>query len=146
MLSADGARACVPCHRLGKAAGTDRRTVPEGAQSVALRRNTPSVYNVALSDWYFWDGRPTGGNQGRVNIVNRRKAAFRVHAIKYFADHMKGREQIGATMADEQAHRLPNLRLQGVVTNQRTNDHVVGVFAQCLFHVKRWQAGGTAGA
>ena len=57
-LSAAGNRSCAGCHPLaGGAPGADGLATSTGAHGNPLRRNTPSVYNVALAEHYYWDGR-----------------------------------------------------------------------------------------
>jgi cytochrome c peroxidase len=53
-LSANGAFSCATCHRPDRN-WTDGKQLSEGS-SVGFRR-TPSLWNVAYSRWYFWDGR-----------------------------------------------------------------------------------------
>ncbi len=55
-LSGDGRRACASCHR-PELAFTDGRRRAQAVSGGALRRNTPSLWNLAWSPHYFWDGR-----------------------------------------------------------------------------------------
>lgn len=56
ILSANHDLSCASCHHpdLGFA---DGKTVSEGAHGQDLRRNAPSLWNVAYATSYFWDGR-----------------------------------------------------------------------------------------
>ncbi len=69
-LSRDNNMACATCHRgeLGFTDGFDRA---RGADGKILRRNTPTIFNRALSTRQFWDGRsPTLEAQAIVPIEN----------------------------------------------------------------------------
>lgn len=55
-LSGRGDRSCATCHRPGLAF-TDGRRRAQGLSGASLRRNTPSLWNLAWSKHYFWDGR-----------------------------------------------------------------------------------------
>ena len=68
-LSGDGERACASCHRPERAF-TDGRRRAEGRSGASLARNTPSLWNLAWSAAYFWDGRaPSLEAQVRMPIV-----------------------------------------------------------------------------
>jgi cytochrome c peroxidase len=55
-LSGDGRRSCASCHR-PELAFSDGRRRAQGLNGEALGRNTPSLFNLAWSSAYFWDGR-----------------------------------------------------------------------------------------
>ena len=55
-LSGGGNRTCVSCHR-PELAFTDARPRALALSGAPLRRNTPSLWNLAWSSQYFWDGR-----------------------------------------------------------------------------------------
>jgi cytochrome c peroxidase len=55
-LSGDGRRSCVSCHRPERAF-TDGRRRARAVAGGDLRRNTPTLWNLAWSRHYFWDGR-----------------------------------------------------------------------------------------
>ena len=55
-LSGDGRRSCASCHRPERGF-TDGRRRARSASGGNLRRNTPSLWNLAWSKHYFWDGR-----------------------------------------------------------------------------------------
>jgi cytochrome c peroxidase len=55
-LSGGGDRSCATCHR-PDLAFTDGRRRAQGLSGASLRRNTPSLWNLAWSKRYFWDGR-----------------------------------------------------------------------------------------
>jgi cytochrome c peroxidase len=55
-LSGDGRRSCASCHR-PELAFSDGRARAQGRNGAALSRNTPSLFNLAWSSAYFWDGR-----------------------------------------------------------------------------------------
>jgi cytochrome c peroxidase len=55
-LSGRGQRSCATCHR-PELAFTDRRRKARAVSGEPLRRNTPSLWNLAWSKHYFWDGR-----------------------------------------------------------------------------------------
>jgi cytochrome c peroxidase len=55
-LSGNGERSCASCHRR-ELAFTDGRRRAQGLSGGPLRRNTPSLWNLAWSKHYFWDGR-----------------------------------------------------------------------------------------
>jgi len=55
-LSGDGQRSCASCHR-PKLAFSDGRRRAQGRNGKSLNRNTPSLFNLAWSSAYFWDGR-----------------------------------------------------------------------------------------
>lgn len=53
-LSANGRISCATCHDPAQAF-TDGKRLATGLKTGD--RNTPTVWNVALQQWYFWDGR-----------------------------------------------------------------------------------------
>ena len=55
-LSGDGNRSCATCHRLDRAF-TDGLRRPLALSHARLARNTPTLFNLAWSGFYFWDGR-----------------------------------------------------------------------------------------
>ncbi|MBO0741322.1 MAG: c-type cytochrome [Hyphomicrobiaceae bacterium] len=55
-LSGNGARACASCHEPARAF-TDGRRRALGLGGTPLRRNTPSLFNLAWGKHFFWDGR-----------------------------------------------------------------------------------------
>jgi cytochrome c peroxidase len=55
-LSGSGGRSCASCHRSDRAF-TDGRQRAQGLSGAPLPRNTPSLWNLAWSKHYFWDGR-----------------------------------------------------------------------------------------
>lgn len=57
-LSGDGDSSCATCHDPARY-GTDGLPTSLGAGGEPLRRNAPSVFNAALKDLQFWDGRAT---------------------------------------------------------------------------------------
>ncbi len=73
-LSADGTRSCYDCH-LVEHGLTDGKPVAEGALGRVLTRSSPTLWNIAYHDEFYWDGRSgsleaqaraawTGGNMG----------------------------------------------------------------------------------
>jgi cytochrome c peroxidase len=68
-LSGHGARSCASCHvpALGFSNGLPRGVGLDGAP---LRRNVPSLFNLAWARTFYWDGRaPTLEAQARVPIL-----------------------------------------------------------------------------
>ena len=55
-LSGNGKRSCASCHRPERAF-TDGRRRALALSGAPLRRNTPSLWNLAWSKQFFWDGR-----------------------------------------------------------------------------------------
>ncbi len=55
-LSGDGSVSCAHCHNLSKA-GVDGLSVSTGIGGNQGLRNTPTVFNVSLNLFLFWDGR-----------------------------------------------------------------------------------------
>src|SRR5688572_15110231 len=55
-LSGGGQRSCASCHR-AELGFTDGKPRAEGLSGAALARNTPSLWNLAWSTRFFWDGR-----------------------------------------------------------------------------------------
>jgi cytochrome c peroxidase len=55
-LSGNGRRSCATCH-LPKRRFTDGRRRARSMSGAALRRNTPSLWNLAWARQFFWDGR-----------------------------------------------------------------------------------------
>jgi cytochrome c peroxidase len=55
-LSGNGERACTSCHEPARAF-TDGRRRALGLAGTPLRRNTPSLFNLAWGKHFFWDGR-----------------------------------------------------------------------------------------
>ncbi len=57
-LSRDGTVSCASCHDPARAF-TDGRTTAQARDGTPLQRNTPSLYNLAWSAFFFADGRAT---------------------------------------------------------------------------------------
>ena len=55
-LSGNRERACTSCHEPARAF-TDGRRRALGLAGTSLRRNTPSLFNLAWGKHFFWDGR-----------------------------------------------------------------------------------------
>jgi cytochrome c peroxidase len=55
-LSGSEDRSCASCHRPERSF-TDGRRRARGLTGAPLARNTPSLWNLAWSEAYFWDGR-----------------------------------------------------------------------------------------
>jgi cytochrome c peroxidase len=55
-LSIDGSLACASCHQRGKGF-TDGKAQGRGVPGRALKRHTPSLWNLAWASAVFWDGR-----------------------------------------------------------------------------------------
>ena len=73
-LSADGTRSCYSCHLVENGL-TDGKPVAEGALGRVLTRSSPTLWNIAYHNAFYWDGRSgsleaqaraawTGGNMG----------------------------------------------------------------------------------
>jgi cytochrome c peroxidase len=58
-LSIDGSLACVSCHERGKGLA-DGKVQGRGVPGRALKRHTPTLWNLAWSSPVFWDGRARG--------------------------------------------------------------------------------------
>lgn len=56
VLSVDNNMSCASCHHPDMGF-SDGRTLALGAHDVDLRRNTPTLWNVAFVESLFWDGR-----------------------------------------------------------------------------------------
>ena len=54
-LSGDNQYSCASCHNPEKS-WTDGKDI-NNLRGTPLKRNTPSLWNLAWSRWYFWDGR-----------------------------------------------------------------------------------------
>ncbi len=78
-LSADGSRSCYSCH-LNENGLTDGLPTAVGALDRQLTRSSPSLWNVAYHEQFYWDGRSgsleaqamgawTGGNMGADTAV-----------------------------------------------------------------------------
>src|SRR5262249_39504571 len=55
-LSIDGSLACASCHERGKGFA-DGKVQGRGVPGRALKRHTPTLWNLAWSSPVFWDGR-----------------------------------------------------------------------------------------
>lgn len=73
-LSGDGTRSCYTCHLVENGL-TDGKPVAEGALGRVLTRSSPTLWNIAYHNQFYWDGRSgsleaqaraawTGGNMG----------------------------------------------------------------------------------
>ena len=68
-LSGDGTRACASCHDPARGF-TDGRARAKARNGGSLKRNTPSLYNLAWSAYFFADGRsPSLQDQARFPIT-----------------------------------------------------------------------------
>lgn len=87
-LSGSGARSCASCHnpRFG---WSDGRRLPRGGG----QRHTPTLWNVASNEWFFWDGRSDS------------LAAQALHPIESSAELNGSRQSVAALIAGDQALR-----------------------------------------
>jgi cytochrome c peroxidase len=70
-LSGTGSHSCASCHRPERAF-TDGRRQARALTGAPLRRNTPTLWNLAWSKQFFWDGRaPSLEEQVRMPIEAR---------------------------------------------------------------------------
>lgn len=68
ILSADVKTACGSCHRQEAAFSDGPKRFSAGAGGVAMRRNTPALFNLAWYPRLFWDGR-AGSIEAQVAMV-----------------------------------------------------------------------------
>ncbi|MEO8066958.1 MAG: cytochrome c peroxidase [Flavobacteriales bacterium] len=61
-LSSDGTISCNSCHRLDHI-GVDNEVTSTGVRGQKGGRNSPTVFNAALHNMQFWDGRATDVEQ-----------------------------------------------------------------------------------
>jgi cytochrome c peroxidase len=74
-LSASGRRSCASCHRR-ELGFSDGRRRARGVSGAPLRRNSPSLWNLAWGKHFFWDGRaPSLEAQVRGPIENAEEMA-----------------------------------------------------------------------
>lgn len=80
-LSGRGNRTCASCHR-PELGFTDGRKRAPGLTGAPLRRNSPSLWNLAWSTHFFWDGRaPSLEAQVRAPIETEEEMAGHWPAI-----------------------------------------------------------------
>lgn len=113
-LSRDGTVSCADCHPLDKY-GMDGLRVAEGIGDQRGDRNTPSVFNAALQDSQFWDGRATDVesqaafpilNPLEMGMPNEAAAEAAIRAIPAIAAHFDE-----AFPGQEQPVNFTNIRL-----------------------------------
>jgi len=69
-LSGTGSRSCATCHQPAHSF-TDARPRARSVSGAPLRRNTPSLWNLAWAKQFFWDGRaPSLEEQVQMPIEN----------------------------------------------------------------------------
>ena len=92
----------------------------------------------------FDDGGAAGRDQRGLDVLLEVAAAFEAHLVEDGADDVEARHQVGAAVADEQAHRFVGLGGERLVARQRAlgavEQHVGRLFVDRLFHVERLQA------
>lgn len=64
-LSGDTAQSCASCHDPEKGWGTGE-PLSQGYSSILYFRNAPGLFNAANRNFYMWDGRLDGSDQGTV--------------------------------------------------------------------------------
>ena len=88
--------------------------------------------------------RAIGRDQGGLHVFLEMRATLVPDLVEDLADDMEARDQVRATVADEQAHGLAGIRLQRLVADQgtfRTVEQDIGrVLVDRLLHVERLQA------
>ena len=94
--------------------------------------------------FHFHNRRAACGNKRGLNVVVFYCARFHYHAVKNFANHVERRNEVGPTIAHEQAHFFAHFGFERVIACNRANvsvkDNVICVFINRFFHVKRLQA------
>ncbi|MEN0060711.1 MAG: cytochrome c peroxidase [Myxococcota bacterium] len=99
-LSGDGTLSCASCHD-PKQYGADGRTTSLGAGGEPIRRNAPSVFNAALKDFQFWDGRAaTLEEQARGPLFAEVEMATTPEAVERYLGAMYA-EAFGAAFPGE---------------------------------------------
>jgi cytochrome c peroxidase len=71
-LSGNGQRACSTCHVPARQFSDGRRTAA-ALTGAPLSRNTPSLWNLAWSKAYFWDGRASSLEQQVADVIADRQ-------------------------------------------------------------------------
>lgn len=96
-LSRDGDRSCASCHR-PESGYSDGLRQARGRDGMALKRNTPHLFNLAEGKAFYWDGRePTLESQARVPLTAENElAADWARALAVF----KGDPDLRARFAD----------------------------------------------
>ena len=80
-LSGNGRRSCATCHDPARAFSNGAKKGP-GLDGHPLKRNVPSLYNVAWGKVFYWDGRaPTLEAQARFPILAANEMAGEFTAI-----------------------------------------------------------------
>ncbi len=81
---------------------------------------------VVHQDVVPWDlnpelhrGRSSGGYQGRLDALLRRrdKVTLQVYSVEDLPNDVEGGDEVGSCHAEEDAHRLPSVRLEGMVAS-----------------------------
>src|SRR5690606_37475093 len=68
-LSGSGQISCANCHD-AELGWSDGRTVSFGHSRTQLKRNSPTLLNIAHSSALFWDGRASTLEQQVVEVIN----------------------------------------------------------------------------
>ncbi|MCP4446671.1 MAG: hypothetical protein GY811_15195 [Myxococcales bacterium] len=112
-LSLDGSVSCGTCHPLD-VFGMDGRRVAQGIREQDGTRNSPSVFNTALQDSQFWDGRAdtletqAGGpllNPKEMAMPDEEAVVSAVEAVPQYRDEFRA-----AFANDEQPITFRNIR------------------------------------
>ena len=87
-LSVDGTISCNSCHML-EAFGADTEPTSTGVRGQKGGRNSPTVYNAALHNLQFWDGRATDvEQQAGMPVLNPVEMA--IPDEQFLVDRLKG--------------------------------------------------------
>src|SRR3546814_3606254 len=98
--------------------------------------------------WYlafeFDDGRTARGDCRTLDVFVDEGAPFHIYFVKYFANHVKGRDQVWSDIPYIQTHGFANVHLHGFVSNigahRTVKYNIVWVLIQDFLHIKRCQA------
>jgi len=79
-LSVDGTVSCASCHDVIKGTGVDGRATSVGVAGKTGSRNAPTVWNAALLNTLFWDGRAASlEEQSKGPLINPVEMAMPDH-------------------------------------------------------------------
>ena len=145
-------RAVAEVDRIELLAGIDRlvlgavdledrqRALVEGAKDRMVDQHV-AARHLGLE---FNGDRAAGGDERGLHVALHARAALVAHLVEDRADDVEARDEVGAAVADEQAHRLAGLRGDGPVPRQcalgAVEKNVRGPLVDRLFHVERLQA------
>ena len=117
-------------------------------QRTFVKRAEDRVVNQGVAarnvDFEVDNGRAARRNQRGLDIFVNQIAAFNVHGVEDFTNHVERRHQVRTAVTDKHTHFLTHFGFERIVAGNRADvaveHHIIRLLFDGFFHVERLQA------